>query len=163
MLHSPHQPASRNHIPSSMAEEDMRRSATEQPDVTMAPAGLPVTHGPTGTTRSGKKCRATMRGQGPTPCPSCDAVCLQGQHVPPGTKGRYYVRCVEAKGEVDFAMGEAMRLLRDWKSNTNPRAARKKARSLHPSIKEIDHCVGRGFKWSLRGNLPRTTRSSRFC
>ena len=115
----------------------MRRSATEQPDVTMTPAGPPVTHGPTGTTRSGKKCRPTMRGQGPTPCPSCDAVCLQGQHVPPGTNGRYYARCVEAKGEVDFAMGEAMRLLRDWKSNTNPRVSEMHAKTLDHYIQAL--------------------------
>ena len=50
--HSPHQPASPNHIPSTTAEADVTRSATEQPDVTMAPADPPVTHGPTGTTRS---------------------------------------------------------------------------------------------------------------
>ena len=35
-----------------MAEADVTRSASEQPDVTMAPADPPVTHGPTGTTRS---------------------------------------------------------------------------------------------------------------
>ena len=35
-----------------MAEADVTRTATEQPDVIMAPAGPPVTHGPTVTTRS---------------------------------------------------------------------------------------------------------------
>ena len=53
------------------------------------------------------KCRPTMRGMGPTLCPSCDAVVVQGQHVLPGTGDFHYDRLVAAKEEADWAMGQA--------------------------------------------------------
>ena len=53
------------------------------------------------------KCRPTMRGMGPTLCPSCDAVVVQGQHVLPDTGIYHYHRLLAAKEEVDWAMGQA--------------------------------------------------------
>jgi hypothetical protein len=53
------------------------------------------------------KCRPTMRGMGPTLCPSCDAVVVQGQHVLPGTGIFHYHRLLAAKEEVDWYMGQA--------------------------------------------------------
>jgi len=53
------------------------------------------------------KCRPTMRGMGPTLCPSCDAVVVQGQHVLPDTGIYHYHRLLAAKEEVDWYMEQA--------------------------------------------------------
>jgi hypothetical protein len=48
-----------------------------------------------------------MRGMGPTLCPSCDAVVVQGQHVLPDTGIYHYHRLLAAKEEVDWYMEQA--------------------------------------------------------